>query len=144
MTVSGWLKVTLWMPKCLTLGFGRRRKKGFRSNRTLMSPGTFVNKLKLNLLTNVPTVSTFRKRPILCNAPLKTFSLTENQFSRKAYFCTIHPCRPAARWRPSCSAERPPPDREPHCSSSARCRTVSGSLAAPVMIKETTIFLCKL
>ena len=34
--------------------------------------GTFVNKLQLNLLTNVPTVGTFRKRPILCNAPQNT------------------------------------------------------------------------
>ena len=29
-------------------------------------------KLKINLLTNVPTVGTFRKRPILCNAPQVT------------------------------------------------------------------------
>ena len=35
--------------------------------------GTFINKLKLNLLTNVPTVGTFQKRPILWNAPLSSF-----------------------------------------------------------------------
>ena len=37
--------------------------------RNVPTVGTFINKLKLNLLTNVPMVGTFRKRPILCNAP---------------------------------------------------------------------------
>ena len=40
--------------------------------RNVPTVGTFVNKLKSNLLINVPTVGTFRKQPILYNAPLVT------------------------------------------------------------------------
>ena len=46
----------------------------------------FINKLKLNLLTNVPrpTVGTFRKRPILCNAPQKNFIRKSALFTKRA------------------------------------------------------------
>ena len=39
--------------------------------RNVPTVGTFVNEFNFNLLINVPSVGTFRKRPILCNAPLK-------------------------------------------------------------------------
>ena len=38
--------------------------------RNIPTVGTFVNEFNFNLLMYVPTVGTFRKRPILCNAPL--------------------------------------------------------------------------
>ena len=37
--------------------------------RNVLTVGTFVNEFDFNLLINVPTVGTFQKRPILCNAP---------------------------------------------------------------------------
>ena len=50
----------------------------------------------------VPTFLTFTKRNFLYNAPLKTFSLTENQFSGKIYFYTIasrtSTCLPTRKW----------------------------------------------
>ena len=99
-----------------------------------------INKLKLNSLTNVPTVGTFRKRPILCNAPLGKvidfLPYLSLQFDLKQYLliCTwfrysISECNLK---RAQQRGDRPHP--QPPCSLSfrqrdrERGRTVEGSL----------------
>ena len=63
------VRIVLDLEVFIYLGYEFRVNRGalhkigrFRNVRTI---GTFINKLKLNSLTNVPTVGTFRKRPIL-------------------------------------------------------------------------------
>ena len=58
--------------------WGALHKKGRFRNVPTVGVGTFVNKFNFNLLTNVPTVGTFRKRPILCNAPQDCFYTIHN------------------------------------------------------------------